>query len=156
MPPRSHIPPIQCTIHVLATPSASNDSDNSEPNVDENSVNSNNADFDTDYTFQDDAPEFDYAASGFKFHERILHFLRSNLITSMTRQIVEICMIIEACTIVSDDETTNALKRDEMMKDGDIILLNGFDLNYLSPPTLRSEMAVKIYNAKSALNGDRL
>jgi len=42
------------------------------------------------------------------------------------------------------------------MKDGDIILLNGFDLNYLSPPTLRSEMAVKIYNAKSALNGDRL
>ena len=110
----------------------------------------------TDNHFDLHAEEFDAAADGFTFTDRVVHFCRGNIINNDTRQSVEICVLIEVGTQVSNDKTMKGSDRDNLMltkyRDG----LDFFDDSFFASPRLRDEMKKKLYNAKKDINGPRL
>ena len=109
-------------------------------------------------TFFEDVEEYDrtYAAEEFLIHQRIMHFLRGRKIDQVTRQNVEICLLIEAGGSVTSERTTTVAVRNRMMLERYHNLLHGFSLSDFARPSLPTEMAQCLYNAKKEMTGERL
>lgn len=81
----------------------------------------------TDYGFDPHGSEGDYAAEDYNFNDRTMHFLGGNRICRLTRQAVEIAVGIEALTVVTSEQTTNAAARNEKVLQVYRDTLNAFD-----------------------------
>ena len=107
-----------------------------------------------DESADSDAPEMDYAAEAYSFHERTLHFLPGQQINQSTRVQVEAALLIEAGTNVTSEHTTDLVMKTEYLK-----LLNGFQPTDFGDKDIK-EMSCKLYNAKRGINeeggGERL
>ncbi|KAL3788791.1 hypothetical protein HJC23_006244 [Cyclotella cryptica] len=105
-----------------------------------------------------DSEEYDgtYAAAEFSIHQRIMHFLRGRKIDHVTRQNVEICLLIEAGGSVTYERTTTVAVRNRMMLERYHNLLRGFSPSDFARPSLSTEMTQCLYNAKKDMTGDRL
>jgi hypothetical protein len=112
--------------------------------------------FDTDYGFEDNAPEFDWAAANYEFKQRVIHFLRGHSITATSRQCVEICILIEIGTIITGDKQIRVNERESMMLQKYREHLDFFDPSDFVPASLKFVMKDKLFAAKGKLDGARL
>ncbi|KAL3799820.1 hypothetical protein HJC23_010470 [Cyclotella cryptica] len=108
--------------------------------------------------FFEDVEEYDgtYAAEELSVHQRIMHFLRGRKIDQVTRQNVEICLLIEAGGSVTSERTTTVAVQNRMMLERYHNLLRGFSPSDFARPSLATEMTQCLYNAKKDMTGDRL
>jgi hypothetical protein len=97
-----------------------------------------------------------YAAADFPISQRIMHFLRGRKIDNVTRQNVEICLLIEAGGSVSSERTTTASVRNVMMMERYATLLSAFSPEDFDSGRLRGHMNQFLYNAKREMTGERL
>ena len=144
-------------LQALNPPGASDSSSQASEAIVENDPASLTGRFDTDHEFDENAGEFDYAAEGFNFHDRVLHFLRGNFITRNTRLVVEMCILIEAGSSTIAERPTTSERRFQMVHDKYIAIINGFKQEHFGEsPDLQALMSRKLYNAKQDMKGERL
>lgn len=110
----------------------------------------------TDSTFDPHGPEFDTAVERFSAQERIIHFLHPNGINNTTRSSVERALIIQAGTIVTDDKTMDSNARNTLLVETYRQLIRGFEDQVFQPLSIKEDMLVKLYQAKTDLNGKEL
>jgi hypothetical protein len=144
------------TAEVHNNAAGDNSDDESEDSEDSAANAFGNNDNDTTYHLDDDAFENDYAAENYSFHDRVIYFLGGNSINSTSRKSVEITMLIEAGTIVTDEPTTDVKHRAQMMHEKYVELVEKFPPNNFNPPELKTLMKTKLYQSKQPLNGERL
>ena len=124
-----------------------------DANIDDGAYNDNDG---TDYRFEADGGELDYAAEEYNVNDRIMHFLGGMRITIKTRPAVEIAVGIHSLSVVVSDETSNSTARNEKLHKVYIDTLRAFDLSCFEPPSLLDTMLNKLYNAQQTITGGRL
>ena len=120
-----------------------------------NDDDANNDNDGTDYHFETNGGELDYAAENFSTPDRIMHWLAGNRITKATRLVVEIALGIHALSVVMSEETLNAAARNEKLLKVYKDTLNEFDPSCFEDG-LKDKMLNKLYNAQHAITGARL
>ena len=109
----------------------------------------------TDYNFDANAGELDYAAEDYNVNDRTMHYLSGNSINKTTRLAVEITGGIQALSTVTSEETTNAVTRNEKILKEYKAYLNAFD-DVVFEAGLKPKMLRKLYNAQHDITGARL
>ena len=98
----------------------------------------------------------DYA-SNFTIHQRILHFLGEAIDQQKNRFNVEACLVIEAGTSVSNERTTTATIRNQMMLDRYVNLVRMFSPDDFVSLTTQEDMAIRLFHGKKGgYNGEKL
>ena len=98
----------------------------------------------------------DYS-SEFSIHQRILHFLGEAIDQQKNRFNVEACLLIEAGTSVSNERTTTATIRNQMMLDRYVNLVRMFSPDDFVSPTTQEDMAIRLFHGKrGGYNGEKL
>ena len=106
----------------------------------------NSADYDGDYT-----------ANDFSIQNRVMHFLYGDHTDNKrNRQNVEISLLIEAGTSVTEEKTITSQRHNQLMLDKYVNIVRNFKPDDFVSPSLQEEMATKLYNAKAGLTGERL
>jgi hypothetical protein len=121
-----------------------------------NDNNNSNKDNHTTYSVDDDAFDYGVAAQGFKFPDRVIHFLSGNSINIVSRKPLEIAILIEAGTIVSSEQPMDKTTRANMMKEKYLALLDEFPSNHFDPTSVKDLMKTKMYQAKTDITGEQL
>ena len=141
------------------TPSTSRDLDSPSNVIIDNAINAygaaNSNGDGTDYNFDANAGELDYAAEDYNVNDRTMHYLSGNSISKTTRLAVEITGGIHALSNVTSEETTNAVTRNEKILKEYKAYLNAFD-DCVFEAGLKPKMLRKLYNAQHDITGARL
>jgi hypothetical protein len=106
--------------------------------------------------FGDANGEGDYAIQDFSVQQRIMHFLRERIDNRKNRQNVEICLLVEAGSSVSDERATTTDVRNQMMLERYVNLVRSFQTDDFVSPSVQEEMAMKLFNAKKGITGAHL
>ena len=106
--------------------------------------------------FGDASGEGDYAVEEFSIQQRVMHFLRERIDNCKNRQNVEICLLVEAGSSVSDERTTTSDLCNRMMLERYVNLVRSFQTDGFVSPSVQEEMAMKLFNAKKGITGAHL
>ena len=99
--------------------------------------------------------EGDYSVNEFSVQQRVMHFLRQKIDRGNSLN-VEICLLLEAGTSVSDESTTVANLRNDMMMTRYVNLVRNFSSEDFIEPAIQEDMALRLFNAKKTMTGMRL
>jgi hypothetical protein len=99
--------------------------------------------------------EGNYGVEEFPVQKHVIHFLGER-IDARNRMNVEICILMEAGTPVSNERFTTTDIQNRMMLDRYVNLVRQFDSDNFASSTLQDEMTIKLYNGKKDITGDRL
>jgi hypothetical protein len=147
-------------------PTITNSSHNSSPSetskLDHDIINENNNDNNDDVSDDkndddDDMSSFfgnhngdgDYTASQFSVQQRVIHFLGERIDRQKNRLNVEICLLIEASTAVSNERSTTAEIRSQMMLNTNRNLVCMFPQDDFVSPSIQDDMCIMLFNGKS-------
>ncbi len=100
--------------------------------------------------------EGDYAVADFSVQQRVMHFLRERIDNRKNRQNVEICLLVEAGSSVSNERATTSDVRNQMMLERYVNLVRSFQADDFVSPSVQEEMAMKLFNAKEGITGAHL
>ncbi len=100
----------------------------------------------------------DYTASQFSVQQRIMHFLGERIDHQKNRINVEICLLVEAGTAVTNERGVSTDMRNQMMLDKYRNLVRAFSRDDFVSPSTQDDMSIKLYNGKSkdGYTGDKL
>ena len=115
----------------------------------------NGAGEDTDFVGGGFMGEGDYAVEEFSIQQRIMHFLGQR-IDKQNRFNVEICLLLEAGSSVSDERATTSNLRNDMMMNRYVNLVRTFEVENFVDPAVQEDMALCLFNAKKTMTGLRL
>ncbi len=96
--------------------------------------------------------EGDYAVDEFSAQQWIMHFWGQG-IDQRNRLNVEICLLLEAGSSVSDERTTLATSRNEMMMNRYANLVPNSAVEDFVDLTIQEDMAHCLFNAKKTITG---
>ena len=88
----------------------------------------------------------------FSIQQRIMHFLGQK-IDKQNRFNVEICLLLEAGSSVSDERATTSNLRNNMMMNRYVDLVRTFEVENFVDPAIQEDMALRLYNAKKTMSG---
>ena len=110
--------------------------------------------------FDDDlhegAEELDASAAGYSWERRVMHFLRGEWITSVTRPLVELAVLMEAGIFVSGLGPMKNEEKWPKMRTKYISCVSEFGHGDFQSLEVRDQMQTQMYRAKGALDGKRL
>ena len=88
----------------------------------------------------------DYAIKDFSVQQRVMHFLREQINNCKNRQNVEICLLVEAGSSMSDERATTTNERNQMTLERYVNLVQSFQTDDFVSPSVQEEMAMKLFN----------
>jgi len=107
--------------------------------------------------FGEHTGESDYAASEFSLSQRVMHFLGEKIDQQKNRFNVEICILIEAGTAVSNEKTTTAEAQNRMMKEKYVSIIRSFDAEDFITNDTQEDMCVHLFHGKrGGYTGEKL
>ena len=119
-----------------------------QPLDDDSGVDANDgAVEDTDFVGGGFMGEGDYAVEEFSIQQRIMHFPEQR-IDKQNRFNVEICLLLEAGSSVSDERATTSNLRNDMMMNRYVNLICNFEVENFVDPAIQEDMALHLYNSK--------
>ncbi len=100
----------------------------------------------------------DYTASQFSVQQRIMHFLGERIDHKKNRLNVEICLLVEAGTAVTNERGVTMDMRNQLMIDKYRNLVRAFFRDDFVSPSIQDDMSIKLFNGKSkgGYTGDKL
>jgi hypothetical protein len=93
----------------------------------------------------------DYTASQFSVQQRIMHFLGERIDQQMNRVNVEICLLIEAGTAVTNERAVTSEVRNQMMLDKYRNLVRMFSQDDFVSPSIQDDMCIKLFNGRASM-----
>ena len=112
--------------------------------------------YDLDDSMEDGAGEMDASAVGFGWDRRVMHFLRGERISTVTRPVVEIAILMEAGIFISDLGPMKNKEKWPKMRAKYIRCVSEFGPDDFESPVVRDKMQTQMYRAQGNLDGKRL
>lgn len=136
---------------VVAVPRAEEDAESGDSGLSESE-----GDDGLDYEIDINEGELDYAAAGYEFKERVMHFLRGERISMRNRSLVENAVLIAAGSYVTDLGKMAASDLHAKMLTRYFQIIREFDTDDFDHEEVRSAMLTKRYQAQNNICGEAL
>lgn len=98
----------------------------------------------------------DWAADEFSFIDKVMHFLRGERIRQANRAVVEIALLIECGTFITDQQLVSNPDKYRQMKERYLQLIQEIPDEHFESQLVRNLMSTRLYKAQKDFTGDRL